>query len=57
MIIDYVWFVSMILFVLFVEAYITVALGVRSAFHRDAMIYQTLSKIMNSDIQNKIRKY
>ena len=50
--------VSMILFVLFVqklkvEAYITVALGVRSAFHRDAMIYQTLSKIMNSDIQKQ----
>ncbi|MCC3665320.1 hypothetical protein LLE80_10905, partial [Staphylococcus haemolyticus] len=46
-----------------VGAYITVALGVRSAFHRDAMIYQTLSKIMNSDIQKtklenirKIRK-
>ncbi|WP_343322964.1 hypothetical protein [Staphylococcus hominis] len=45
------------------ETYITVALGVRSAFHRDAMIYQTLSKIMNSDIQKtklenvrKIRK-
>ena len=42
--------VSMILLVLFVqkingETYITVALGVRSAFHRDAMIYQTLSKI------------
>lgn len=33
------------------ESYITVALGARSAFHRDAMIYQTLSKIMNSDIQ------
>lgn len=45
------------------EIYITVALGARSAFHRDAMIYQTLSKIMNSDIQKtklenirKIRK-
>ena len=45
------------------ETYITVALGIRSAFHRDAMIYQTLSKIMNSDIQKtklenirKIRK-
>lgn len=45
------------------ESYITVALGARSAFHRDAMIYQTLSKIMNSDIQKtklenirKIRK-
>ncbi|WP_218085015.1 MULTISPECIES: hypothetical protein [Staphylococcus] len=33
------------------ETYITVALRVRSAFYRDAMIYQTLSKIMNSDIQ------
>lgn len=35
------------------ETYITVALGVRSAFHRDAMIYQTLSRIMNSDIQKQ----
>lgn len=35
------------------ETYITVALGIRSAFHRDAMIYQTLSKIMNSDIQKQ----
>ena len=33
------------------ETYITIAIGARSAFHRDAMIYRSLSQVLDYDIK------